>query len=337
MSSFAYTEPVRLAQIGTGYWGEALLRNAASLPGAEMVAVCDPNGDALDAAGRQVPRARLTQDEASVLADPSVEAVIVASAPRAERAEAALDAGKHVLVWRTLAPTSGEAAQVIARAEAGGRQVMVGHVLRYHPAYRRVEALAREGALGAIRYVSSVRAGLGPVGFDALNRLAPHDLAFALAIVPSVPVTVSATAAAFRDGPWDIVSMTVTFAGGETAHLRVSRIEPQKIRRTTVVGTEATASVDDLNGTEPVRVHTRDTADAEAHVPYADALRVRTGDVWMPLVDRREPLRRMIREFVACVREDRAPRTGGADGLAVVRVLEAALQSVEAGGTPVAV
>ncbi|HIG73435.1 MAG TPA: Gfo/Idh/MocA family oxidoreductase [Bacteroidetes bacterium] len=344
MSSFAYTEPVRLAQVGVGYWGRNLLRNAAAIPGAEIVAVCDRSGDALDLAGRLAPRARLTEDVDSVLADPSVEAVILATETptHADLAAQALEAGKHVFVEKPLAQTTEDAARLVALAEVQGRRLMVGHLLRYHPAYRHVERLVREGTLGPIRYLYSVRVNLGIVREteSAFDSLAPHDLAVALALIPGTPVSVSATGHAYLQpgGPEDVVFASVAFEGGEMAHLHCSWLDPHKVRRTTVVGSEKMAVVDDMAGAEPVRIYDKGVdTERDGHVPYADALKVRTGDVLLPRIQRAEPLRLEVEEFIACVREDREPRTSGREGLAVVRLLDAARRSIAEGGSPVAV
>ncbi|MEM1054342.1 MAG: Gfo/Idh/MocA family oxidoreductase [Bacteroidota bacterium] len=344
MSSFAYTSPVRLAQIGVGYWGRNLLRNAAAIPGAEIVAVCDRRGSALDLASRLAPRARQTDDVDSVLADPSVEAVILATETpsHADLAAQALEAGKHLFVEKPLAQSTEDAARLVALAEVHDRRLMVGHLLRYHPAYRHVERLVREGALGQIRYLYSVRVNLGIVREreNAFDSLAPHDLAIALALIPGKPVSVSATGHAYLQpgGPEDVVFASVTFEGGEIAHLHCSWLDPHKVRRTTVVGSEKMAVVDDMAGAEPVRIYDKGVGapQAEGHVPYADALKVRTGDVLIPRIDRAEPLRLEVEEFLASVREGRTPRTDGREGLAVVRLLDAARQSVAEGGAPVA-
>ena len=347
MSSFAYTEPIRLAQIGVGYWGRNLLRNAVALPGAEVVAVCDHDEAARDVAAGLAPRAHTSDDVEIVFADKSVEAVIIATETPThfELASRALEAGKHVFVEKPLAQTADEAAHLVALADEHDRRLMVGHLLRYHPAYRHVERLVREGTLGAIRYLYSVRVNLGIVRSqeNAFDSLAPHDLAVALALIPGEPVSVSATGHAYLQpgGPEDVVFASVTFEGGEIAHLHCSWLDPHKVRRTTVVGSEQMAVIDDMAGAEPVRIYDKGVgapqSEREGTVPYADAFRIRAGDVLLPRVERAEPLRLEVREFLSAIREDRAPRTDGREGLAVVRLLDAARESVASGGAPVRV
>ena len=347
MSSFAYTEPLRLAQIGVGYWGRNLLRNAIAMPGAEVVAVCDHDAVALDHARRLAPEARISEDFDLVLADTSIEAVLIATETptHAALAAKALEAGKHVFVEKPLAQSVEDAEHLVTLAEERDLRLMVGHLLRYHPAYRHVEKLVADGALGAIRYLYSVRVNLGIVreSENAFESLAPHDLAVALALIPGRPVSVSASGHAYLQpgGPEDVVFASVTFEGGEIAHLHCSWLDPHKVRRTTVVGSEKMAVVDDMAGAEPVRVYDKGVgtpeSEREGMVSYADALTVRTGDVLIPRVERAEPLRLEVEEFAAAIRQKRAPRSDGREGLAVVRLLEAARQSLASGGTPVAV
>ncbi len=248
-----------------------------------------------------------------------------------------------MFVEKPLAQTTAEAEALVALADTQDLRLMVGHLLRYHPAYRHVESLVREGALGQIRYLYSVRVNLGIVreSESAFDSLAPHDLAVALSLISGAPVSVSARGHAYLQpgGPEDVVFASVTFEGGEIAHLHCSWLDPHKVRRTTVVGSEQMAVIDDMEAAEPVRVYDKGVgtpaSERDGTVPYADALSVRSGDVLIPRLDRAEPLRLEVEEFAAAIRQKRAPRSDGHEGLAVVRILEAARQSIQAGGAPV--
>ncbi len=346
-SSFVYTEPVRLAQVGVGYWGRNLLRNFAALPGAEVVWACDAREAARADAARRFPALRTTTRFEDVLADDSVEGVVVATETpqHAPLAEAALRAGKHVFVEKPLAQTVAEAERLVALADAGGLRLMVGHLLRHHPAFRLVERLAREGVLGEIRYLYSVRVNLGIVRPDenAFESLAPHDLAVALALIPAAPVALAAHGRAFlQRGVEDVVFATVDFADGALAHLHVSWLDPRKARRLTVVGSRQMAVVDDMEPAEKVRLYDRgadvpEPGDEAGYTGHAGAVAVRSGDILLPRVDAAEPLRLECEEFVAAIREGRPPLTDGREGLAVVRLLEAARASLAAGGARVEV
>ena len=333
MSSFAFSDALRVAQIGVGRWGRNVLRNVAALPSVEVVAVADPDEDALAEAARLAPTARTARDARTVIDDASIEAVVVATETplHVEWAEAALDAGKHVFVEKPLAQTVAQAERLVALAEARDRRLMVGHLLRYHPAFRHVEALAAAGDLGEVQYLYGVRVNLGVVRSqeNAFDSLAPHDLAVARALLGDAVAVTATGRAILQPGVEDVVFATVEYAGGAIAHLHCSWLDPHKVRRTTVVGSRRMAVVDDQEPAEKVRIYDRGIDPAEPRFgDVAGALAVRSGDISVPRIEPAEPLRREVEEFVAAVRERRAPRTDGRDGLEVVRVLEAARQSL---------
>ncbi|HLT47031.1 MAG TPA: Gfo/Idh/MocA family oxidoreductase [Rubricoccaceae bacterium] len=338
MSSFVYTAPVKLAQVGLGAWGKNLLRNLVALPGAEVVWACDVKEAALGEVGQRYPGLATTARFEDVIEDERVEAVVIATETPQHfpLAEAALRAGKHVFVEKPLAQTADQAERLVAIAAERDLRLMVGHLLLYHPAFRYVEQLVRAGELGEIRYLYSVRVNLGVVRRreNAFESLAPHDLAVALALVEAPPVAVAAQGQAYlQAGVEDVVFATVHFADGALAHLHTSWLDPHKVRRTTVVGSRRMAVVDDMAPAEKVRIYDKGAEVTEgAFTGYAEAISVRSGDIVIPKVEADEPLRLECEEFVAAVREGRAPRTDGRNGLAVVRLLDAARRSLDADG-----
>ena len=343
MSSFVFTEPVTLAQVGLGAWGKHLLRNFTAVPGAEVAWACDVQEAARAGAAQRYPGLQTTGRFEEVIEDERVEAVAIATEPPQHfpLAEAALRAGKHVFVEKPLAQTADQAERLVAIAAERDLRLMVGHLLRYHPAYRYVERLVREGTLGEFRYLHSTRAGLGVARRreNAFERLAPHDLAVALALAEAPPVAVAAQGQAFlQPGVEDVVFATVHFADGTLAHLHTSRLDPRKVRQTAVVGSRGMAVVDDMAPAEKVRVYERGAEVPEdAFTGFAEALTARAGDILIPKIETDEPMRLACEEFVACIREGRAPRTDGRDGLAVVRLLDAARRSLDSGGARIAV
>ena len=335
VSSFTFTDSLQLAQIGVGRWGRNVLRTLEALPAVDVVAVCDTSDPALAEAARIAPGARATRDAGSVLADAGVAAVVIATETpqHVAWAEAALEAGKHVFVEKPLAPTVAQAERLVALADAQDRRLMVGHLLRYHPAFRHVEDLVADGALGEIHYLSSVRANLG-VGRSQENvfdRLAPHDLAVARALLGPAAAVTAQGRACLHPGVEDVVFATVEYGGGALAHLHCSWLDPHKVRRTTVVGSRQMAVIDDQEPAEKVRIYDRGVDPVPAVGDVAGALAVRSGDITVPRIPADEPLRAEMEEFVAAIREQRAPRTDGRDGLEVVRVLEAARRSLAEG------
>ncbi len=334
MSSFAFTDSVRIGQIGVGRWGRNLLRNLAALPTADVVAVCDPSDPALAEAARLAPGARATRNADAVLGDDGVEAVVIATETplHFEHAQAALQAGKHVFVEKPLAQTVDEAEQLVALAAKHDRRLMVGHLLRYHPAFQRVEAIAARGDLGDLRYLYSVRVNLGVVRQqeNAFDSLAPHDLAVARALLGDATAVTAQGQAFLQPGVEDVVFATVEY-GDALAHLHCSWLDPHKVRRTTLVGSRQMAVVDDQEPAEKLRIYDKGVDTVAGSADVAGALAVRTGEIAVPFLPPAEPLRVEVEEFLAAIREHRAPLTDGVDGLEVVRVLEAARTSLREG------
>ena len=343
MSSFVFTEPVRLAQVGVGYWGRNLLRNAVALPGAEVVWACDQRDSARNAAARLYPKVKTTDRFEDLLEDESVEAILVATETPQHfpLAEAALRAGKHVLVEKPLSQTADQAERLVNLADERDLRLMVGHLLRYHPAFRHVEELVQKGKLGNIHYLYSQRVNLGIVRTkeNAFESLAPHDLAIALALIDAPPVALAAQGQAYlQSGVEDVVFATVFFENGALAHIHASWLDPHKVRKTTVVGSRRMAVVDDMEPAEKLRLYDKgaDVAE-EGYTGFAGAVSVRSGDIVIPRLEPAEPLALECAEFVAAIREGRRPLTDGREGMAVVRLLDAARRSLDAGGARVTV
>ncbi len=248
---------VRIAQIGVGYWGKNLLRNFAGLPGVDVVLACDQRADVLERLAHQHPGLPTTRRYEDLLEHADVEAVVIATETPQHfaMAEAALQAGKHVFVEKPMAQTLAEAERLVALADEHDRRLMVGHLLLYHPAFRYVEDLIRQGELGEIYYLYSVRVNLGIIRQreNALESLAPHDLSVALRFLDQKPVAVSAQGQAYlQPNVEDVVFATVFFEGGALAHLHTSWLDPHKTRKITVVGSKKMAVIDDVEANEKV-------------------------------------------------------------------------------------
>ncbi|MDX1531346.1 MAG: Gfo/Idh/MocA family oxidoreductase, partial [Rhodothermales bacterium] len=331
--------PVGIGQVGVGYWGSNLLRNFWALDEAAVVLACDRDPQALRQAEARHPGLQTTQRFDDLLEDERVEAVVVATETPQHflMAEAALRAGKHVFVEKPMAQTVGQAERLVALAEEQDRRLMVGHLLRYHPAFEHVEGLIRDGALGTVHYLYATRVNLGIVRQqeNAFESLAPHDLALALAYLDGEPVSVAAQGQAYlQPGVEDVVFATVRFSGGALAHLHTAWLDPHKVRKVTVVGSEKMAVVDDVEAAEKVRVYDKGVVltPETGYRGFAEAMTVRTGDITIPKVASSEPLRAECAHFLHCVRTGEPPKTDGRNGLAVVRLLEAAKHSLADGG-----
>jgi predicted dehydrogenase len=337
------SEPVRIAIVGLGYWGPNYARAVAELEDAELRWCCDLQPSLLELPARRYPSVRLTTDLDDVLSDEDVDAVIVATPTRthADLTIAALRAGKDVLVEKPLAASLEECERV--RDAVDGNVLMVGHTFVYNPAVVALRDLVRRDELGALRYVSSIRAGLGPIRQDvnALWDLAPHDIAILLELASSRPLLVNAVGQGYlSEEREDVVYLHVTFEDGVTAHAHLSWLEPYKVRRTTVVGEQKMAVFDDMANDERLKILDRG-ADYQAQSERARGSSygeyravVREGDVVIPRLARSEPLAEQLVEFVSAVRDRRPAYSGFEAGRDVVAVLEAATASLRSAGAP---
>jgi predicted dehydrogenase len=341
MSREPESVPVPVAVIGAGGWGKNHVRNFATMATAELRYVCDRSEPVRRAAASQHPGARCVEDTRVVLADPEVRAVIVATdAPsHHEVALDALRAGKDVLVEKPLALTPEHAEALCEEAEAGGRILMVGHLLLYHPAVQALRELVVSGELGEVLYIYARRLNLGVVRRDenAWWSLAPHDLSVASYLLGVEPIAVSATGGTFLQverGIEDVVFATVAYPGGRLAQIHVSWLDPHKTRQLTVVGSKKMAVFDDTSPDQKLIVFDKGVEPPET-VSYAEGVRIRTGDIRIPALRMHEPLRRECEAFVTAVQTRVAPTADGRSGLAVVRALAAGQRSLEANGARV--
>ena len=340
-----FDSSVRIAQVGVGYWGKNLLRNFLALPGVDVVAVCDQDVDVTARLARSYPGLVTTQRFEDLLVGHDIDGVVIATETplHYSMAEAALASGKHVFVEKPLAQTAAQARRLVALAEKQDLRLMVGHLLLYHPAFQHVEKLIRTGALGEIYYLYSVRVNLGIIRKreNALESLAPHDLSVALAFLNQDPVAVTAHGQAYlRPDIADVAFATVFFRGGALAHMHTSWLDPHKTRKVTVVGSKKMAVIDDGVSVEKVRVYDKGVENgshATEYANFADSMTIRSGDIHIPKINMQEPLRIECAHFIDCIRSGATPRTDGRNGLAVVRLLEAAQASLQQGGRSIPV
>jgi len=332
--------PVNIAVAGIGGWGKNLARNFAELPEADLRYVCDLDAARLTQAHRQYPDARATPDLETALKDPEVEAVVIATSAPTHYAlcKAALEAGKDVYVEKPFVLKSRDAEELVRIARERSRILMVGHLLEYHPVVERLRQMIVQNELGRVYYIYSQRLNLGTVRHDenALWNFAPHDISSILYMLGRKPTDVSARGQSYlQRGIEDVVFMTLNFGDEAMAHVHVSWLDPHKTRRITLVGSQKFFFFNDTEATEKLRIY-----DKGAHVntdynSFAEYVGLRFGDITMPYIKSAEPLRLECLHFLDCVRRRVQPRSDGLDGLAVVRVLEAAEQSLRRRGEPV--
>jgi predicted dehydrogenase len=331
---------ISVGVIGAGYWGPKLARNFHELPEAQLTWVCDLSQQRLNHMKSICPEAQTTMDAEEVFTS-DVDAVCIATPVRTHfrLGMAALRAGKHVFIEKPLAASVEEAEQLVAEAERQGRVLMVGHTFVYNPAVVALRDIVISGHLGDIYYLDGTRVNLGlfQPDINVLWDLAPHDISILMYVLGMTPVATSARGAVYvqrQKGIHDIAYVSFRFPNGVLADIRVSWLDPCKIRRYTVVGSKKMLVYDDCAPVDKIVIYDKG-ADAP---PYSDTekefhLSYRTGEGISYPVPWVEPLRVECQHFLDCIRDGTESRSSGRVGLEVVRVLEAAQRSLLNGGT----
>jgi predicted dehydrogenase len=334
---------IRVGVIGHGYWGPKLVRNFEELADVRVTRVADLRPDRLAGLQERHPALQASGDYRDVIADPTIDAVAVATpvSTHFEIGIAALRAGKHVLMEKPLASTSGAARQLLDEAARRGLVLMVDHTFVFTPAVQKMRELTQAGELGEIHYYDSVRINLGLFQHDVnvLWDLAVHDLSIMDFVLGRQPVAVSATGLAHLDGtPENTAYLTMFFDGRLIGHVHVNWLAPVKIRRTLLAGSRRMLVFDDLEVSEKIKVYDRGVS-LDPSPDDVNLMRVgyRTGDMWSPQLAIAEALQRVAASFIESIRTGAAPVTDGHAGLRIVRLLEAATQSMATRGNPVSI
>src|SRR5580698_7969065 len=325
---------VRIGVAGLGYWGPNLARNFASIPGCELAWCCDPSEERRARAAQQFPGVRLASDLDELLADDTLDAIALATPvpTHADLAVRVLESGKHCFVEKPLAQSVADAERVVAAAEEFGRVLMVGHLLEYHPGVQQLKQLTESGELGdRVYYIYGNRLNLGKLRADenALWSLGAHDVSVVLHLADEEPVEAIAHGRSYvRDGVEDVVFCFLRFPSGLTAHLHLSWLDPHKERRFTVVGSQRMATFDDMAVEGKLTVYDKGF-DLDEHTRGYGEYITRAGGSYSPRISNAEPLRLECEHFIDCIRDGVAPRSDGASGLRVVRVLEQLQRSLD--------
>jgi len=310
-----------IAHVGHGYWGRNLARNFHEL--GNLAAIVDPDAGAAASAAASYGVRALSYEEA--LADVGIAGVSIASPAglHFQQAKAALEAGKHVYVEKPVALDLTEAQKLCEIADERGLTLMVGHLLQYHPVYARLREMVVAGELGRIFHIYSNRLSLGKFRTEenVLWSFAPHDISMILGLAGEEPSKVTAQGTvAFTPGVADLVTAQMQFPGGANAHVLVSWMHPFKEQRLVVIGERGMAVFEDSQPAwEDKLMIYRHHIDRDGHVP--NPVRAEGEKI---AVEKAEPLKEECRHFISCIETGRTPRTDGREGLAVLRVLDAA-------------
>lgn len=324
---------VRLGVIGYGYWGPNIVRNFSGHQDCKVVAVCDKNPAALARVLGRHPGVRVTTEVDDIVAATDIDAVAIVTpvSYHYELAKKALENGKHVFVEKPFTATSAQAEDLIELAERQNLQIMVDHTFLFTGAVKKIKQLIDEGALGPLYYYDSTRVNLGLFQHDVnvLWDLAPHDLSIMDYFIGQEPDLVVATGGAHVNKLENIAYLTVYFPNNVLAHINVNWLSPVKVRTTLVGGQKKMLVWNDLDPAEKLRVYDKG-ADVRTEQGLHQALvSYRTGDMWAPKVEELEALQVETRYFLDCIKNGMRPFNDGHAGLRVVRILEAAEQSLK--------
>lgn len=334
--------PLAVGIVGCGYWGPNLARNFNSDSRVSVRALCDPNRGRLVHVARNYPEAEVFTDFQRMIETTKLDVVVIATPVRThyELSRAALLAGKHVLVEKPMAVTSGECMDLIKIAQSMGLILMVGHTYLFAPAVRRIAEIIGSGEIGELKYINGQRLNLGLFQSDinVVWDLAPHDLSIILHVMGESPISVNCQGNSHvTPGIEDVTNLSLAFPRQRFATVQSSWIEPRKVRQMTFVGTRKMITYDDLQPLEKIRIY-----DVRVECPphYADFAEFQYsyhyGDCYLPKIEQAEPLKIMCGHFIDCIESDSEPLTGGKAGLEVVGLLEACSKSLRCGGGPIA-
>ena len=337
----AVESPLRTAVVGFGYWGPNLVRNVIERPELEFAGLCERDADRTAAFLSRNPGQPVYADYDELLAEPTLDAVLIATPPHTHHAlvRQALLAGKHVLVEKPLATNSEDAHDLVEVARAKNLTLMPGHTFLYSPPVNKVKQLLVDDVIGEVYFVTSARMNLGKYQSDGvICDLAPHDLSILSYWLNEPFATVAATGrSVFQAGVPEAAFLSVTFESGITANVQMSWLSPRKIRDMTIVGSKRMVQYDDTGADEAIRIYDRGLDFVHPTTFAEHQLTYRSGDIVIPRLDAAEPLGQELADFARAVRTGEAPRSHAELGLEVVLAMEAAEASLLAGGKPVEV
>ncbi len=334
---------MKTAQIGYGAWGQNLWRALAGVKGVDMAVCCDPDSKAREAVKNSHPGVEISESLDEILRRPDIEAVVIATPAglHFDQAKKCLEAGKHTFVEKPLALSPDQALDLVKTSEKKNLVLMVGHTFLYNDAVRYVKSLLDKGDLGEIYYMYFQRLNLGSVRDDvnALWNLAPHDVSIAQYWLGEKPVKIRAHGiCCLQKGIDDACFVNLSYPSGRFVHIHVSWLSPFKIRQGVVIGSKKMLFYDDTSTDQKIVIYDKgiDRKDLKKDIgpfPFQNFAQFtfikRAGDILIPRISFREPLKIEMEHFVECVNTGKKPLTDGRNGLEVVEILEAAQKSME--------
>ncbi len=331
-------DKINIAVIGCGYWGPNLIRNFNQIGECNVKYCCDLCESKLLRMKTMYPNIEVTQNLDDICNDDSVQAVAIATPvyTHAKIASQCLKCGKHVMIEKPMASSAEQCVSLIKLAEKSNKVLMVGHTFEYTAAVNKAKEIVNNGDLGDIYYISCVRVNLGlfQPDINVVWDLAPHDISIILYILNEFPLSINGQGKAhFKEDIEDVATVTLNFSNGTIAFLHDSWLDPDKIRKITIVGSKKMLVYDDISQNEKIKIYDKGVEAPPYYDSYADFhFAYRYGDIYTPRLNEYEPLKNECEHFLDCILSNKRPRSDGYSGLRVVSILEAANRSLKNGG-----
>jgi predicted dehydrogenase len=335
-SSHGDNNMVRFGVIGYGYWGPNVVRNLDQLDGSEVVAVCDKSPTSRKRVQKAYPRVRVASECEELTTSSDIDAIAVVTPvwTHYDLAKAALQNGKHVFVEKPFTSNTAQAEELMNLAEQKNLKIMVDHTFLFTGAVKKIGQLLNEGALGKLYYYDSTRVNLGLFQHDVnvIWDLAPHDLSIIDHLIKETPEAVVATGETHLNDHEDIAFITIYFPNKIIAHINVNWLSPVKVRTTLIGGEKKMLVWNDLEADEKLKIYDKGVDITSQQGLYNLLVNYRSGDMWSPQLEQTEALKQELSYFVDCISHDKKPINDGAAGLRVVKMLEAATESLKKRG-----
>jgi predicted dehydrogenase len=327
---------VKFGVIGYGYWGPNVVRNLDNLEGSQVLAVCDKSPAARRQAQKAYPRVKVVADSSELMTSTEIAAIAVVTPvwTHYELAKAALENGKHVFVEKPFTSNAAQGEELIELAARKNLKIMVDHTFLFTGAVKKIRHLLEEGTLGKLYYYDSTRVNLGLFQHDVnvIWDLAPHDLSIMDYLIKESPEAIVATGQTHLNGVEDVAFITVYFPNKIIAHINVNWLSPVKVRTTLIGGEKKMLVWNDLEADEKIKVYDKGVHITSQQGVYDLLVSYRSGDMWAPQIERIEALRAELAYFMECIANDRTPFNDGVAGLKIVKMLQAANESLSKRG-----
>jgi len=330
---------MKFGLIGYGYWGPNFARLLDETPHLELKYCADTNPESLRRFRDKYPQVNITENYEDILKDPKVTAVLIVTptSTHFKIAQDALEAGKHVFMEKPLTDKFDDATQLVSLASQKELTLMVGHIFIYNPAVEYIRDAILSDDIGCLRHIHFQRRNLGPIRKDVnvLWDLAPHDISMALHFLDDEPISVFASGECYlQEKIHDVVNTHIKFHNKVLVNMVFSWIDPVKIRDITIVGEKKMIHFDDVSQSEKVKIFNRNAKiiDETTDVNFGEyQIALHSGEVVVPDISNREPLKEELMHFVDCIQNKNNPITDGENGRKVVQILEAMQKSLECG------